>query len=228
MRVQTHLALMVAAILIPLVLVATLILFLLLGQERESALRSMRELARATISEVDREIAAALPISQTLTTSRRLNEGDFVGFYDQAKKANEGRQTYTSLLDTTGLQIFSTHLPFSAEQRPPRPESTARIKEIFAKNTWQISNLIRGSRTGQYVVAAEVPLTISDGRRFVITEWMYADGLRKTIPSSNVPASWLIGIFDRNALTVARNQRHEEAVGTLPDRLVADAILAGK
>ncbi len=228
MKVQTHLALMVAAILVPLVLVATLILSLLLGQERESALRSMRELARATISEVDREMAAALAISQALSTSYRLNQGDFSGFYGQAKLANQGRQTYTSLLDATGLQLFNTYFPFSAERRPPRTESVTRTKEILSNNSWQISNLIQGSRTGQYVVAAETPVTISDGRRFVITEWMYADSLRKTIPSKNVPASWLIGIFDRNARTVARNRLHEQAVGTPPDRLVANAILAGK
>lgn len=41
-------------------------------------------------------------------------------------------------------------------------------------------------------------------------------------------ASRLIGIFDLGALTVARHQKREEAVGTPPDRLVADAILIGK
>lgn len=219
---------MVAAILVPLAIVATLILFLLLGEERESAQRSMRELARATISEVDREIAAALAISQTLTVSRALHAGDFAGFYEQANNVNKGRQTFTSLLDTNGLQIFNTAMPFLAERRAPRPATTARIKEILARDKWQISNLILGSRTGQYVVAAEVPVTIADGRRFVVTEWMYANSLLKTLPSANVPSSWLIGIFDRNALTVVRNQRHQEAVGKPPDPVVADAIRSGK
>lgn len=228
MKVKTHLALMAAAIFIPLVLVAGLILFLLLGQERESALRSMRELARATISEVDRELGSLLVISRTLTISGDLNEGNFVAFYEQAKRANTQPETYTSLLDQTGLQVFNTYFPYTAELRPPRPATKERIKEILAKDTWQISNLIKGSRTGQYVVAAEVPVTIADGRRFIITEWMYASSLQKTIPSVNVPKGWLIGVFDRNALTVARNHRHEEAVGTPPDPVVANAILAGK
>lgn len=228
MKVNKLLALMAAAILVPVVSVAGLILFLLLGQERESALRSMRELARATLSEVDREVESLLLVSKTLTVSRYLNEGNFSGFYQQAREANTQRETYTSLLDETGLQIFNTYFPYTAELRPPRPASTERIKEVFAKDTWQISNLIQGSRTGQYVVAAEVPITIADGRRFVITEWMYASSLQKTIPSANVPSGWLIGVFDRNALTVARNQRQEEAVGTPPDPVVANAILAGK
>lgn len=228
MKVKTHLALMAAAILVPLVLVATLILMQLLGQERQSALRSMHEVARATMSEVDREISSALAIAQTLKTSRRLHEGDFAGFYDQAISANQGRQTYTSLLDTTGLQIFNTASPFNAVRLPPRPASTTRIKDILAKDTWQISNLIKGSRTGRYVVAAEVPVTIADGRRFVITEWMYADGLRSALPTANVPRSWLVGVFDRDALTVVRNQRHDEAVGSPPDPLVADAIRASR
>jgi signal transduction histidine kinase/CheY-like chemotaxis protein len=228
MKVKTHLALMAAAILIPLVSVAGLILFLLLGQERESALRSMREMARATISEVDREVGSLLVTSRTLTISGDLNEGNFAEFYSQARRANTQRETYTSLVDETGLQIFNTYFPYNAELRPPRPATTERIKNILAKDTWQISNLIQGSRTGQYVVAAEVPLTIADGRRFVITEWMYASSLQKTIPSVNVPSSWLIGVFDRNALTVVRNRRQEEAVGTPPDPVVANAILAGK
>ncbi|WP_151638775.1 hybrid sensor histidine kinase/response regulator [Noviherbaspirillum aerium] len=228
MKVKTHLALMVAAILVPLVLVAALILFLLLGQERESALRSMRELARATISEIDQEIASSLAISQTLTISKHLNDGDFVQFYEQAKLANKQRQTYTSLLDETGLQLFNTYEPYTAELRPPRPATTQRIKEVLAKDTWQISNLIQGSRTGQYVIAAEVPVKIADGRRFVVTEWMYANSLQKTIPHVGVPNGWLIGVFDRNALTVVRNQRHDEAVGTPPDPVVANAIRAGR
>lgn len=219
---------MAASILVPLVVVASLILFLLLGQERESALRSMRELARATISEVDKEIAPALAISQTLATSRLLKSGDFAGFYAQANQANRGRQTHTSLLDSSGLQIFNTFAPFSAERRPPRPATTQRVNDILANDTWQISNLILGSRSGQYVVAAEVPVTIADGRRFVVAEWLYANRLQRILPTADVPGTWLIGVFDRNAMTVVRNRRHDEAVGTPPDPVVANAILAGK
>ena len=227
MKVKSHLAMMVTAVLVPIVFFSGWTLLTLLQAERDLALRNMHEVARSTMLAIDQEMAVASAISTTLATSHRLKDGDFPAFYEIAIATNKGKNTHTSLLDNTGLQLFNTRFPYDTELKPPLPATTERIKKILSTNQPAISDLILGSRTRSYLVAAETPVKIDDGRQFVITEWLYVSELKKKFPKT-IPSTWLISLFDRNGITIARNIEGDDSIGKPPLPEVHEFILKGK
>jgi len=227
MKVRSHIALLAAAILVPTVVFSIVVLNVLLSAEREAALRSMQELARASVNAMDREMTFAMATARTLQTSRNLDEGNFEGFYAQANAANAGRDTHAALLDERGQQIFNTVRPWGTRIPAPNPAARERVRAVIAGGEPVYSDLIKGSATGRYVVSVEAPVRIRDGRRFVVNEWMFSDRLNSILPAKNIPPSWLIAVFDRRGVTIARNIHPEKFVGEPPREERLKTILAG-
>jgi hypothetical protein len=119
MRVRTHLALLAAVVFLPVILGSAIAIRLLLDAERQAVLRSMQELARATVLTMDQELTAALASGQALTTSMSLFRGDFATFYSQAQSANAGSARHTVLLRADGSQVFNTARPYGMSAAEP-------------------------------------------------------------------------------------------------------------
>lgn len=213
MKVKTHLGIMAIAILVPVLAFSALVLNSLLASEREAELRIIHELSRASVLAADQEMTALFSTVRTLATSRALATGDFATFYKQATETNAGTQANMTLLDPTGQQVFNTILPYGAPIPAPRPDSTQRVQQVLQKGSPQISNLILGAATGKHVISVDIPIQIDDGRRFVITQWIYASRLSQLLPSANVPKSWLIVLYDKDYRIIGRSQNPDAHVG---------------
>ena len=100
-RVRAWLALMAAAILVPVVVFSAIALDTLLTAQREAALRSVRETARIALVSIDRELTNAQASLRMLATSPQLDAGDLAGFYRQARNADRAG-IWTLLLDSAG------------------------------------------------------------------------------------------------------------------------------
>ncbi len=176
----------------------------------------MQELARASVNVMDREMTFAMATAHALSTSRNLHEGNFEAFYAQAKAVNTDRGVNSALIDEFGQQVFNTVRPFGTRIPAPNALARARVKKVIDGGRPVYSGLIKGSATGKFVVSVEYPVTIRDGRRFVVNEWMFTDHLNKLLPTKHIPASWLISVFDRQGITLARNISPEKFIGTPP------------
>lgn len=227
MNVRSHLGLLVLAVLLPVVLFSAVVLSYLIAAEREAVLRGMQELSRATVLVMDREMAAAMAVAQSLGTSRMLAKGDFGDFYQQAKTANAGSKVNLALIDESGHQLLNTAVPLGAVISPPTNITTERVRNVFANNKPSYTNLLKGRATNKYVVAAEFPVRINDGRRFLINQWMFSSHLNNLIPSKNISKTWVISVFDREGVTIARNTGIDEYVGNPPMEKQRDMILSG-
>jgi signal transduction histidine kinase/ActR/RegA family two-component response regulator len=227
MKVRSHVVLLALAVLVPYVLFSVAVLHELLTAERKAALRSMQELARASVNVMDRELTFALATAQTLGTSRNLQEGNFEAFYAQAKSANKNSRIQAALLDEQGQQLFNTVRPYGIRIPAPSALSRNRVRSVIAGGQPVYSDLIKGSATGKFVLSVELPVRIQDGRTFVINEWMFSEHLVNLLPKKDIPPSWLIAVFDKQGITIARNIHPEKFVGEppLPERL--KTILAG-
>ncbi|WP_181259182.1 hybrid sensor histidine kinase/response regulator [Pseudoduganella armeniaca] len=227
MKVRSHIALLVLAVLVPTVLFSVLALDVLLKAERKAALRSMQELARASVNVMDREMTFAMATAHTLSTSRVLHAGDFKQFYEQATAANTRAGIRAALLDETGQQIFNTVREYGSPIAPPGVAAKARVRHVLAGTGPVFSDLIKGSATGKYVVGVEYPVGLRDGRRVVVNEWMFVDHLNRLLPAQDVPGSWLIAVFDKQGITIARNRHPDKFVGKPPRPERLRTILAG-
>ena len=202
MRIRTYLALMVAAVLVPVILFSTLSLNMLLKAEREAALKGVRETARISLVSIDRELTNTQSALRMLATSQYLANNDMAGFYEQARYADQMAGTWTTLLDEHGQQLVNTAVPFGTPLPPAA--AGARVALALAAGTPQVSNLIRGVLTQALMVVVDVPVLTLSGKRYVIAQGFKVDHFNHVLTQVNAPATWLAGVFDRNGITIAQ------------------------
>ena len=209
MKIRAYLALMVAAILIPVILFSTISLNMLLRSERDAALRGVRETARISLVSIDRELTNTESAVRILATSPYLMQGDLAGFYKQAAYADKVGFTSTTLLDETGQQLMNTAVSFGTPLPPP--DAAARVAQVLAAGTPQVSNMIRGLVTQSLMVTVDVPVTTPSGTRYVISQGFKIEHFNDVLKQVNAPGGWLVGVFDRNGITIARTSGGAEA-----------------
>ena len=225
MKIRAYLALMVAAILIPVILFSTISLNMLLSSERDAALKGVRETARISLVSIDRELTNTEAAVRILATSPYLMQGDLASFYQQAAYADKVGATWTALLDEHGQQLINTAVPFGTALAPPN--ATSRVAQVLAAGTPQISNLIRGQTTKALLVVLDVPVLTPGGKRYVISQGFRVEHFNNILKQVNAPKGWLAGVFDRNGIPIAQTSGGAAASGEArPD--LRDAIRSKK
>ena len=222
MKVRTHLELMAAAILLPVVLLSAIALGLLLDAEREAARRGVQETARLISLGVDQELASAESALRVLAGSAYLASGDLGSFYAQAVKARTSDDAWILLYNPNGQQLVNTRLPFGAEL--PVRSNPERTMEVLESGQAGVSNLYLGTQIQQTIVTVDVPVELDDGRRHVIAQAFRAGYFTRAFSDRGTPPEWIIGIFDRNHLTIARSHRAAEFVGKPGSPAIREAL----
>lgn len=228
MKVRSHLGLMAAAVLVPVILLFGYAIASLLDAERDAYLRSMREAARSTSLASDREWSFANGSSSVLRRSKLLAAGDLAGFYQQCQESNAGTAINSVLLDADGRQLFNTVRPYGATISEPTDDVRARLTAVISGGKPLVSNLILGRATGKFVVTLESPVSFPNDRIYILSQWFNVEHLKQAFPTKDIPPQWLIAIFDRDGRTILRNQGPAEFVGKLPKDDLRNAILDEK
>ena len=74
-----------------------------------------------------------------------------------------------------------------------------------------VTDLVQGVVANAPVLAVEVPVLLDDKRRYVLSHAFFPAELEVAFRRDEVPANYIIGIFDRKGISIARSQR---AAGT--------------
>ncbi len=216
MKVKTHLVLLVVVVLTPVIVFSALVLNLLVTREREAAMRSMHELARAAVLSLDAQMMRAEAGARALASSPSLAREDFAAFYREARAAVGQGPLYVSLLDVHGNQVLNTAQPYGVPLPPPTGAALVAVRDVLAGGRPRVSDLMPGGANGQFQVAMDIPVAAASGSRYVLEVWLHARDLSAQLPAGGVPRGWLISVLDRNGVTLARNQRPEQYVGSEP------------
>jgi len=225
LKIRTYLTLTAAAVLVPVIVFAAVALNMLLNAERKAALRAVHETARATALSVDRELAAAEARLRALATSHYLSQRDLARFYWQSRGTLGGDEAWIVLFDRDGQQLVNTRSKFGDPlPRRNRPEiglETLRTGSVY------VSNLLQGTVAKRPVISVEVPVPHPDGPQYVLSQAFVAEYFGRVFEQATIPPNGVIGIFDRDGVTVARSRGAEQFVGkpTVPE-LVAAARVA--
>lgn len=211
MKARAYLAVMALAVLIPIVLFSTIALSMLLQAERDAALRSLQETSRAAALAVEQELGMAEARAKFLASSESLLRGDLQAFHQRASNTNHDGTSWTVLFDEDGLQLVNTLVPYgTALPRRGRPELG---REVLRTGQTRISNLTRGNVVGAQVITLEVPVIVDDKHRYVLNQAFLPDQLSRQLSRGKIPQHYIIGLFDREGMSIARSHRAEELVG---------------
>lgn len=203
MKTRTYLVLMAAAILVPVALAFWIGVSMLLDWERESRIHRVQETARATALLVDREIAVKEALLRVIANSEALAEQNYPRVYRLATRLNgSDALSWTTLVDERHHIVFNTLKPYGTEFPAQRLRF---VEEVLGNGQTRVSGNFIGSTSRRAVVSVDVPSPAGMGRRHVVSQIFDARYFDRVFAGSSVDPKWLVGIFDRNGITIARN-----------------------
>jgi signal transduction histidine kinase len=225
MKTRTYLFLMAAAILIPVALAFWIGVSMLLDWERESRIHRVQETARATALMVDREIAVKESLLRVIAHSEALEEQNFARVYRLATRLNgDDSLSWTTLVDDRHHVVFNTLRPFGTELKG---SGLRYVDEVLRSNRTRVSGNFIGSTSQRAVVSVDVPSPAGQGRRHVVSQIFDARYFDRVFAGSALDASWLVGIFDANGVTIARNHGAHAAGKPMHPEMRTAALHAG-
>lgn len=211
MKTRTHLFLMAAAILIPVALAFWIGVSMLLDWERESRIQRVQETVRSTALLVDREIAVKEALLRVIANSESLAEQNYGRVYRLATRTNAGESlSWTVLVDAQTRPIFSTLGPFGT---PLKGAGRPYAAEVLNSNKTRVSGHFKGTNSQRSVVSVDVPTPPGQTPRYVVSQVFDARYFERVFANTTLEPTWLVGVFDAQGVTIARNRHAGQAAG---------------
>jgi hypothetical protein len=130
------------------------------------------------------------------------------------------------LLDTKGQQLLSTNRPFGAPL--PHAPNTEMSERVVATGQPQVSDLVMGAVLNRPIVAVGVPV-FRDGKvAFVLVSGLGSEILSKLLRQPDLSPDWVVAIFDRKGIIVARNRELDRFLGKPAAPIIREAIAASR
>lgn len=211
MRIRSFLVMMALLILVPIIASSIVALSLLQRAELQAALRGLHESVNGLALLVDGEFSSTEAALRALASSPSLAAEDFQAFHAQAKGINRGPEAWTVLSDHESRQIVNTLQPYGAPLPPPSEKDLAR-KIISANKTWT-SHIRPGPVSGKMVTTLTVPVTLSSGKQYLLSEVFATDHFKQLISAFRAPEGWLFGIVDQDGNFIARYPNIDQLIG---------------
>jgi signal transduction histidine kinase/CheY-like chemotaxis protein len=211
MRIRIFIALMVAAIMLPLVLASAFAVNQIRLEEKAASLASLHKTVDAISLIVDRDIQSSIAAMMALGNSEHLQTGNFEAFYAQAKAINRTSNSWVALLRPDGTQVLNTAVPFPAPPSAGSP-STAVDKVLTTQKPF-VSDVFVGPRTGHQLVAVYVPTSAVGSTKYVIAQGFSLAHWKDIAKQQDMPAVWIVAVIDRAGRFIARNHKSDEFLG---------------
>jgi signal transduction histidine kinase len=211
MKARNYLILMALAILVPVAVIAGAGLSMLLEAERSARIRSVESTARATALLVDREVAAAQAALRALANSRALRDGDFAEVHREATAMNAATPwTWTVLIAYDGSALLNTLAPYGTHL-PGR--AGPWVAKAWDTQQPRVSGYFVGALSRRATVSVDVPVPPAAGGRWVLSQIFDADQFARVFAGEGIGPDWVVGIMDRDGISIARN-RNSAFVGS--------------
>jgi PAS domain S-box-containing protein len=209
--IRAYLVAFAAALIVPILGFAAVLLWQYAEGERmrleHSALEEARDIAQAVDGDVGDLLASAQILA--LTPSARL--GQFQDYHRLAQDMQRTLGVVSVIRAHDGQQLVSPLAPFGAplpKMHLPTDEAVLRTKQP------QVSDLFTGAVSQTLLVSVTVPVLREDGEvNHLLNLSFSAERLRNIILREQPPPAWTVAIVDRVGTIMARNNRHEEFAG---------------
>jgi signal transduction histidine kinase/CheY-like chemotaxis protein len=224
MRIRIFIALMVAAIMLPLVLASAFAVNQIRLEEKEAALASLHKTVDAIGLTVDRDIQSSIAAMMALGNSEHLQTGNFEAFYAQAKAINRAKDTWVALYKSDGKQVFHTSVPFSAQ--PSGQVISVLAEKVKTTQKPFISDIFVGPVTGRQLIAVYVPTSAVGSTQYVLAQAFSLEHWKDIAKQQDIPEDWIVAVIDRAGRFIARSHKSDDFLGrpARPELVAAAAV----
>src|SRR5215469_3410783 len=222
LSIRTRLMMLTLATVLPLVAVGGFSMIRTVDDQTLQVEQSAGRTVEGLLGDIDRQIIATEAELRLLAVSPSLQSEDLYAFYQQIDAALPLQGTAIVLLDTNGQQLLNTHRPFGASLT--LATNTEMIERVVATGEPQVSDLIMGAVLHRPVVTVGVPV-FRDGKvAFVLVMALGPEILSKLLSQPDLSPDWVVAIFDRKRIIVARNRELDRFLGKPAAPIIREAI----
>src|SRR5271163_2083651 len=209
---RSSLIILLLAVLLPILIFATVQAVNAARQEREAFELGTRARVRQVIEELDRQLYGEIKVLQILSFSDLLQPDDLARFYDLAQRvvATEPNITHILLAEpNSGRQLFSTIRPMGT----PLPNLSPRavIQEAARTRRPVISGIIpQGVVIRKPLASVFVPVIRDDSVPYVLAAVFDVNSLKRILLADNIPGDWIGLLVDRTGKILASTAGSDE------------------
>jgi signal transduction histidine kinase len=220
--IRSRLMMLTAATVLPLVTVGGFAIMRTVDDQKVQVEQAVGRTVDGLLGDIDRQITAIEAELQALAVSPSLQSEDLYPFYQQMNAALPLQGTSIVLLDTKGQQLLSTNRPFGVPL--PRAPNTEMSERIVATGKPQVSDLAMGAVLHRPIVAVGVPVFRDGTVAFILVMGLGSEILSKLLHQPDLSPDWVVAIFDRKGIIVARNRELDRFLGKPAAPIIREAI----
>lgn len=224
LSIRARLVLLVIALLVPALLLTGGLLWSLEVQARHIQDRQLAAAARTLSLMIEGRLGEQVATVRALATSQNLKQGNWRAFDAEARDALNGSESWVSVRGDEGRQYVNTSKP---------PDAPSMVIQVPGA-TWsgvrsgaQVSNLIWGTLSGQYIIIVMKPLVLDDGRSVHVSVVTPASSFAKLLARQNLPPRWIAAILDGQKQVVADSRVEGDMVGKTVSQHLREALASG-
>jgi len=204
MRIRTKLIQFGMGTVIPPILLAIILGFLLVKQEQETFRRAAIEQNRAFMTTVDGEIRGHILTLRALATSKSLDTKDMPKFYAEAARVLRSQEDWRNitLASPSGQQLVNAANP--ADAKGISLADTQSAEAALKTGQPAIGNIRRGRMSKEYGIAVRIPVVREGSIAYLLTAILKPETFERLIKSRDLGKSWISGLVDGAGHFIAR------------------------
>lgn len=229
-KLRWHLVVLIVATLVPMLIFAAILMQREIKQQQVSVDRGMRHTARALSLAVDREIASARAVLDTLEVSQSIDERNFQRFYQLAAAAAAKRQgSRVILFALDGQQLVNTARPLGDPlpnpfwegqpqgKNPVYPDlavgGNVHLKQIIETGQPTVSDVFITLTNRRPGIAIGVPVKRNNKILYILDIVFELGTFTRLLLEEGLPAGSEGVIVDRQGVIVTHTMAAERFIG---------------
>ena len=206
--------LMIAAVIAPTLLFASMVIYLYAEAELRQSDQQRLAMARAVSEAINRQVDVEEATLRALRASLDFERGDWEAVYHSAKRIlNDDPMRRLVLFDADGGEIFHTQKPFGAPL--PRAAAPEYVVKALETGETQVSGLVTGAVVNGPVLGVYLPGQDRSGARHVIAMGVSPALIQGILSLQRPPPGTLMSVIDAKGRFIARSEQAEASLGRL-------------
>ena len=216
LSLRWYLLALTAAVMLPLLLLATVEARDAVRARRSEVQVQMRLLLSGAANGVEQGLDAVVETARLLAMSPSLAAGDLSAFRGEVDDLAASRNMDVLLRDPSGAQVVATRVPRGAPL-PTLPPEDRQARAMMAANRPYVSDVYTSGMTHPFLTRIIVPAKVGTGSDAVsgyeLEIAFTADVFFNWVNSGGLPHGWFITILGRNGQVVAHSPNPDQYVG---------------
>jgi hypothetical protein len=204
MKLRSHLWLLVAGALAPMVVFAVAAAVLLLRHEAAAVERDAIGRARAAMSAVDVHLRASIASLETLAASKHLESGDIAAFHEESQRVLRTQPSWVNIGLASADKMQLSNAVYAFGKPEPLVLEDHSFIAVMRGAKAGIGSVAVGTAVRSPTVRVRIPVHVADEVRYVISAPLNLRHLAAVLEAQRVPKDWTIALIDRERQFIVR------------------------